>query len=133
MNRWTIGNSSLLMTLNASPLHGGTFAFLELIERHPDDQGVPAGDPDAGVARARKAGMDCVKIGFADVGALDHFISQMGRLRADMVAAEEAATAMAEDPAPVSDLDDYKPGDAVLADPPVVPAMTADGGPLDNP
>lgn len=101
MNRWIIGNKTLLFTRQVGTDDDGNHvAVLELIECIQEHRGKDDQDPSDAVDQARMAGMDCVKIAFLGLESLDDFIKKLRVMRKDMVSWIEAAKAMAEDPPP---------------------------------
>lgn len=98
MNRWIIGNKTLLITRQVGTVDEKDVALLELIERSECDRGHNDTDPVVATDRARTEGMDNVKICFTSVEALEDFQRLLEGLRKDMASWIEARTAMQEDP-----------------------------------
>jgi len=85
MNRWIIGNKTLLITRQVgTDDDGNNVAILELIERTDGDRGDDSRDPTEAVAAARETGMDAVKVAFIGLDSLDDFIEKLRVMREDM-------------------------------------------------
>lgn len=98
MNRWIIGNKSLLITRQVGTVDDREVALLELIERSECDRGHNDTDPVVATDRARAEGMDNVKVCFTSIEALEDFQRLLEGLRKDMVSWIEAKAAMKDDP-----------------------------------
>ncbi len=91
MNRWIVGNKSLMITRQVGTVDGQHTAILEFIERTEAHRGDDSADPTEAVAAAREAGMDNVKVEFIGLDSLDDFIQKLQVMREDMRSWIEAA------------------------------------------